>query len=203
MRLGGVTMNYNSDPEQNHNRNFLRDSLAGNSDSNYQRQGAMNTMMRDRFELLSAYLDGEVTATERREVEELLSSDPTVRSLYNRLLSLRHGLQEMPVPQSQQSAKVLANQVFQRVDRKRNLTLVWAGSAIAAMFVAVVSGIIPGEQLLNRQFAEAPIPATNDGLMLALNEPVVDIVNPNDVMLTVNEPVMEIPRPVKTIPQKR
>jgi hypothetical protein len=203
MRLGGVTMNDDSDPEQNHNRNFLRDSLAGNSDSNYQRQGAMNTMMRDRFELLSAYLDGEVTATERREVEELLSSDPTVRGLYNRLLSLRHGLQDMPVPQSQQPAKVLASQVFQRVDRKRNLTLVWAGSAIAAMFVAVMSGIIPGEQLLNRQFAEAPIPASNEGLMLALNEPVVDIVNPNDVMLTVNEPVMEIPRPMKAIPQKR
>jgi Putative zinc-finger len=203
MRLGGVTMNYHSESEKNHNQHFLRDSLAGNLDSNYQRQGAMNTMMRDRFELLSAYLDGEVTASERREVEELLSSDPTARSLYNRLLSLRHGLQEMPVPQSQQPAKVLASQVFQQVDRKRNLTLVWAGSAIAAMFVAVMSGIVPGEQLLNRQFAEAPIPASNEGLMLALNEPVVDIVNPNDVMLTVNEPVMEIPRPMKTIPQKR
>jgi hypothetical protein len=203
MRLGGVTMNYHSESEQNHKPHFLRDSLAGNLDSNYQRQGAMNTMMRDRFELLSAYLDGEVTAAERREVEDLLSSDPTVRGLYNRLLSLRHGLQGMPVPQPQQSAKVLANQVFQRVDRKRNLTLVWAGSAIAAMLIAAISGMIPGEQLLTPQLANVTTPASDEGLVLALNEPVVDIVNPNDVMLTVNEPVMEIPRPSKVIPQKR
>ncbi|OCQ96669.1 transcriptional regulator [Oscillatoriales cyanobacterium USR001] len=195
-------MNYNSESEKNYKPHFLRDSLAGNSDSNYQRQGAMNTMMRDRFELLSAYLDGEVTAAERREVEELLSSDPGVRGLYNRLLSLRNGLQGMPVPLTQQPASLLANQVFQRVDRRRNQNLIWGGSAIAAIFVAVISTIIPGEQSLTPQLANSPIAPSNEGLMLALNEPVVNIVNPNDVMLTVNEPVVEIPRPSKVIPKK-
>ena len=188
-------MNSNFESDKNHNQHFLRDSLAGNPAPNNQRQGAINTMMRDRFELLSAYLDGEVTAAERRQVEEWLAADPSVRGLYDRLISLRHGLQEMPVPVVQQPAQDLANRVFQQVDRRRNRTLVWAGGAIAAMFVAMMSGVVSDQKLFTPQLAGAPVPATADGLMLALNEPVVDIVNPNDLMLTVNEPVVEIPKP--------
>ncbi|MDF0556862.1 zf-HC2 domain-containing protein [Kamptonema sp. UHCC 0994] len=188
-------MNSNFESDKNHKQHFLRDSLAGNSAPNNQRQGAINTMMRDRFELLSAYLDGEVTAAERRQVEEWLAADPSVRGLYDRLISLRHGLQEMPVPVVQQPAQDLANLVFQQVDRRRNRTLVWAGGAIAAMFVAMMSGVVSDQKLFTPQLAGAPVPATADGLMLALNEPVVDIVNPNDLMLTVNEPVVEIPKP--------
>lgn len=192
-------MNSNFDPDKNHKEHFLRDSLAGNLDPNNQRQGAINTMMRDRFELLSAYLDGEVTAAERRQVEEWLAADPSVRGLYDRLLSLRHGFQAMPVPLTQRPAKELANGVFQRIDRRRNLVLVWGGSAIAAMFVAMMSGVVSDQQLFAPQLASAPVAASSDGLMLALNEPVMDIVSPNDVMMTVNEPVVEIPKPGKAI----
>ena len=188
-------MNPKFESEKNHQEHSLRDSLTRNPASNNQRQGAINTMMRDRFELLSAYLDGEVTAAERRQVEEWLAADPSVRGLYDRLLSLRHELQVMPVPPAKQPAQDLANRVFQQVDRKRNRTLVWGGSAIAAMFVAMMSGIVSDQQLFSPQLAGAPVPATADGLMLALNEPVMDIVNPNDLMLTVNEPVVEIPKP--------
>jgi len=38
----------------------------------------MDMEKRDCFELLSAYLDGEVTATERRQVEEWLSTDASI-----------------------------------------------------------------------------------------------------------------------------
>lgn len=193
-------MNSKFDPGKNYEVRFLRDSLAGNLDPNNQRQGAINTMMRDRFELLSAYLDGEVTAAERRQVEEWLAADPAVRGLYDRLLSLRHGVQAMPVPLTQQPAQELANRVFQRVDRRRNRALVWGTSAIAAMFVAMMSGVVSDQQLFAPQLAQSPVPASADGLMLALNEPVVDMVNPNDVMMTVNEPVVEIPKPGKAIP---
>ena len=41
------------------------------------------------FELLSAYLDGEVTATERKQVEEWLSTDTDIKFLlYNNLANL-------------------------------------------------------------------------------------------------------------------
>uniref|UniRef100_A0ACD5GTL5 Anti-sigma factor family protein n=1 Tax=Desertifilum tharense IPPAS B-1220 TaxID=1781255 RepID=A0ACD5GTL5_9CYAN len=38
--------------------------------------GALDMLKRDRFELLSAYLDGEVTASERQQVENWLDTDP-------------------------------------------------------------------------------------------------------------------------------
>lgn len=38
---------------------------------------SLDNLKRDRFELLSAYLDGEVTSSERHQVEDWLRSDPT------------------------------------------------------------------------------------------------------------------------------
>jgi len=43
----------------------------------------MDMLKRDRFELLSAYLDGEVTAAQRQQVEDWLGNDPEVQ-LYAR-----------------------------------------------------------------------------------------------------------------------
>ena len=72
---------------------------------------------RDCFELLSAYLDGEVTATERRQVEEWLSTDASIKCLYKRLLNLRQGLQNIPVPPTNQSSETTIEQVLKRVNR--------------------------------------------------------------------------------------
>ncbi|MEL6165322.1 MAG: zf-HC2 domain-containing protein, partial [Cyanobacteria bacterium J06628_3] len=63
----------------------LRDGNDGNTNN---LTGAKNMVKRDRFELLSAYLDGEVTAAERRQVEEWLANDSSVQNLHKRLLSL-------------------------------------------------------------------------------------------------------------------
>ena len=49
------------------------------------------------FELLSAYLDGEVTSEQRQQVQELLKQDPETKALYQRLLALREGFQNLPV----------------------------------------------------------------------------------------------------------
>lgn len=192
-------MNSNFESRKNQRQPGRGDSLAGNSADNKKPLGAVNTMMRDRFELLSAYLDGEVTSQERRQVEEWLDTDPATQRLYQRLLNLRHGLQAMPVPSSQ-PADQLAEAVFKRVDRRPKLVLFWSGAAIAAMFVGMVSGIVPGRQLFMPQVAQVPQPTPSGDLMVALNEPLVEIVNPNELMLTVNEPIVEIPKPGVTKP---
>jgi anti-sigma factor RsiW len=49
----------------------------------------MHERTRDRFELLNAYLDGEVTAAERRQIEDWLTTDSTIQCLYARALELR------------------------------------------------------------------------------------------------------------------
>jgi hypothetical protein len=195
-------MNGNFESDKNQNQQGVGDSLAETQVNNNYAQGNVTTMMRDRFELLSAYLDGEVTATERRQVEEWLTNDPTTKRLYSRLLMMQQSFQSMPVPASEQSAQELAAKVLQRVEPKPKRTWILGGGAIAALLIAVVSGVGGGRQLFAPEFARSPVPAESDGLMVALNEPLVEIVNPNDLMLGVNAPIMDIPKVGVATPQK-
>lgn len=195
-------MNCNFESDKNQNQKGLRDSLAETQANNNYAQGNVTTMMRDRFELLSAYLDGEVTAAERRQVEDWLTNDPTTKRLYSRLLRMQQSFQAMPVPAAEQSAQELATKVLQRVERKPKQTWILGGSAIAALLIAVVSGVGGDRQLFAPQFARSPVPAESDGLIVALNEPLVEIVNPNDLMLGVNAPIMDIPKVGVATPQK-
>ncbi|MEG4169679.1 MULTISPECIES: zf-HC2 domain-containing protein [unclassified Microcoleus] len=195
-------MSGNFESDKNQNQQGVGDSLGETQVNNNYAQGNVTTMMRDRFELLSAYLDGEVTATERRQVEEWLTNDPTTKRLYSRLLMMQQSFQAMPVPAAQQSAEELATKVLQRVERKPKRTWIVGGGAIAALLIAVVSGVGGGRQLFAPQFARSPVPAESDGLMVALNEPLVEIVNPNDLMLGVNAPIMDIPKVGVATPQK-
>ncbi|MCU0568774.1 MAG: zf-HC2 domain-containing protein [Oculatellaceae cyanobacterium Prado106] len=137
-----------------------------------------NPLMRDRFELLSAYLDGEVTATERRQVEEWLKTDVSAQRLYARLLHFQQGMRRMPIPASGQPVEQTVQQVVSRLERKpKNLTVIGGMAAIAAIFVgAVVSNLPRGEFF--PQFAAAPVYQQNqaipsDGLMIALDKPLL------------------------------
>ncbi len=195
-------MNCNFESDKNQNQQALGDSLAETQANNNYAQGNVTTMMRDRFELLSAYLDGEVTAAERRQVEDWLTNDPTTKRLYSRLLMMQQSFQAMPVPAAEQSAQELATKVLQRVERKPKRTWILGGSAIAALLIAVVSGVGGDRQLFAPQFARSPVPSESDGLIMALNEPLVEIVNPNDLMLGVNAPIMDIPKVGVATPQK-
>jgi anti-sigma factor RsiW len=97
---------------------------------------------RDRFELLSAYLDGEVTAAERRQVETLLTSDQKFANMHRRLMTLRQGFQTMPVPASAQPVERMINQVLDKVERRSRLRLIIGGAlAAAAASVAIVGGL--------------------------------------------------------------
>ncbi len=196
-------MNSNFESDKKQNQQGLGDSLAETKTNNNYPQGNVTTMMRDRFELLSAYIDGEVTAAERRQVEDWLTNDPVTKGLYSRLMMMQQGFQAMPVPAAEQSAQELAAKVLQQVEqRKTKRTWLFGGGAIAALLIAVVSGVAPGRQMFAPEFARSPVPAESDGLVVALNEPLVEIVNPNDLMLGVNAPIMDIPKAAIASPQK-
>lgn len=136
----------------------------------------IDSLQRDRFELISAYIDGEVTAAERYQVQDWLANDTNTQHLYARLMKLRQGLHKLPVPASQVTAQETANQVFTRIARHRmRKTMVWGGAAIAAMFVSAFSGILPGSQFMPR-FAQTPPPEeVSEPLMIAVNRPVIQI----------------------------
>lgn len=168
-----------------------------NSGNANQLMSAMNMHKRDRFELLSAYLDGEVTAAQRREVEEWLAKDQEIQGLYARLLKLRQELRTIPVPPAQQPVEQTVQQVYLRMERRsRRRRAVWGGSAIAALFIGALSNVLPSHQFL--QLAKSPESATEiEPLKVALNTPVVEI--PKAATAPPEKPSNQIesPRPAK------
>ena len=154
--------------------------------------GLMDMVKRDRFELLSAYLDGEVTAPERRQVEEWLANDASVQCLYARLLKLRQGLRTLPVPTAQQSPEATV-QLLKRLRRRSRLNWMVGGAAIAACVIGAVSGLVSGgsspPQLAQRPEIE-PI-QTSSASMVPLSP----------LMVGLNNPVIEIPKAAVASPE--
>jgi anti-sigma factor RsiW len=149
-----------------------------NKDSRHNDAREMDSLQRDRFELLSAYLDGEVTAAERKQVQDWLANDAGVQRQYAQLMNLHQKMQTLPVPPAEQAAPQMAQQVFARLDRQRfRRVVVWGGSAIAALFLGTLSVIIPGSQSPAPQLAKSPTQtqAGAEPLMVALNAPPVEI----------------------------
>ena len=144
------------------------------------------TSQQQRFELLSAYLDGEVTPAERQQVQQWLDNDPQFQQLYVRLQHLQQVVPRLPVPSSRISSEELSQRGFSSIGRQRLLRLVWGGLA-----AAMVGGIFSSLWLRNDswfpQRAKAPQPLPqmeSEPLMIALNQPVFDLfpekkVNPN------------------------
>ncbi|WP_392532920.1 anti-sigma factor family protein [Nostoc sp. C117] len=148
--------------------------------------GFMDMVKRDRFELLSAYLDGEVTAAERKQVEEWLANDASVQCLYARLLKLRQGLRTLPVPTVQECPEATVEQVLTRLRRRSRLNWMVGSAAAAACVIGAVSGLLPGgtkvPQLAQRPEIE---PAQTSS---------ASIVPPSSLMVGLNNPVIEIPK---------
>ncbi|WP_066378621.1 anti-sigma factor family protein [Anabaena sp. CA = ATCC 33047] len=151
--------------------------------------GAMDMVKRDRFELLSAYLDGEVTADERKQVEEWLANDAAVQRLYARLLKLRQALRSMPVPTPQHSPETTAKEVFARVNRRSRLNLTFGGAAIAACVIGAISGWLPGRESSIPQLAQQQIQPSQP--TQTATEPTV---TSSPLMVAINNPVIEIPK---------
>ncbi|HIK04767.1 MAG TPA: zf-HC2 domain-containing protein [Trichormus sp. M33_DOE_039] len=144
--------------------------------------GAMDMVKRDRFELLSAYLDGEVTAAERRQVEDWLANDAAVQCLYTRLLKLRQAFRTMPVPTTQTTPETTANQVFERMNRRSRKKWAFGGAAIAACVIGALASWLPSRESGIPQIAQQPqvqptqVANKSESLpMIALNNPVIEI----------------------------
>ncbi|MEH2260950.1 anti-sigma factor family protein [Nostoc sp.] len=155
--------------------------------------GLMDMVKRDRFELLSAYLDGEVTATERKQVEEWLANDASVQCLYARLLKLRQGLRTLPVPAAQQSPEETVQQVLTRLRRRSRLNWMVGAAAVAACAIGALSSLVGGGSMVP-QLAQRP-----------QREPIqtssASIVPPSPLMVGLNNPVIEIPKAAVASPE--
>ncbi|OKH23011.1 hypothetical protein NIES593_11135 [Hydrococcus rivularis NIES-593] len=132
-----------------------------------------------RFELLSAYLDGEVTAAERKQVQKWLDTDPQIQKLYTQLLRLHQGIDSIPIQPATPSALELSEQVFQRVDRQqRGKRLIFiGGAAIVAVVVGAINLLFGHDSPIHRvaDAPQAPLELDSEQLTIALNHPIVEI----------------------------
>ncbi|MEA5553173.1 zf-HC2 domain-containing protein [Anabaena cylindrica UHCC 0172] len=158
-----------------------------------QKRDSLRHSEADRFELLSAYLDGEVTAVERRQVEEWLANDNSVKCLYQRLLKLRQGLKTIPLPEEQNSAEETFQQVWKRLRCRSQLTWMVGSAAAAACVIGTISGLIPGSGS-KMQFAQQQIQP-----IAATTQPAVPT---SPLMVALNNPVIEIPKTAIASPKK-
>jgi len=166
-----------SSPEEHH-----QDVSHGNLHHTNELTGAMDMVKRERFELLSAYLDGEVTVAEKKLVEEWLADDADVKQLYVRLLKVRQGMRSIPVPASQEVGETV-DQVLIRLRRRTASTVLFGGAVLAASCIALISGIFPIGESRIPQLARNPVEevkpklnrSTTVALSVSLNQPVVPI----------------------------
>lgn len=129
------------------------------------------------YELLSSYIDGEATAAERRQVAQLLDNNPEVKCLYLQLRQLGQKLQATPVPQKEEeSVAQTVKRFFWILDsRRRRGAAALAGSAIAAVFMAAIPGIIPSESASSQMALVPEVQPASEELTIALNRPIVVI----------------------------
>ncbi|HRX83976.1 MAG TPA: zf-HC2 domain-containing protein [Phycisphaerae bacterium] len=139
-------------------------------------------------ELLSAYLDGEVTEAERARVEQLLASDAEARALYAALQEMAGAVRNLPTAQA--PAEVLST-VTTRLERETLLagadpevTLarhrrppVRATLAIAALLAVVIGGGL----YVSLQLSEAPRHETQLAAKDASPEPAAPFAEPTEL----------------------
>ena len=135
-------------------------------------------------ELFSAYLDGELTATEQADVEQLLAASPDARQLLDELRALSSTLQSMPQYTLDDD---LSGPVLRMAERRvltggglprrpveplRNFrrrflgsrALIWSTLAVAAALVVMIYGPEESPRLDDNGLARAPRPAAEPGV---------------------------------------
>lgn len=159
-------------------------------------QGFSSLLPRDRFELLSAYLDGELSALERQQVESWLTQDSEVQQLYRRLLTLRQGFQGVaelspPMQGTIETDRLVAN-IFDTVEQADRHRWFWRVGPAAAALVGVCTGIwFSSQRSWVPQMVQEPAPAAAPAtvnpapsLAIALDEPIMEF----DFSATENTP---------------
>ena len=141
----------------------------------------------EQFELVSAYIDDEVTEQERLQVEQWLADDPAIQVLYADLGGITESLKQAPVPISLSAEQTLAG-VMAKVETQQTKRWKWGGSAIAAGLAVAISSVFVGSQQPGLQLAttDPALDASPDSLQVAQSP------TPEDVgVAPQEEPILE------------
>lgn len=137
---------------------------------------SLDITMRDRFELLSAYLDGEVTPGERRQVARWLSEDSRAQVLYHRLLSLRQAIRTMPIESTEVAPSFAADVAFRAVCQRIKIASLAIACTASAVILSSTNGLMnPLLQPLRWAFSQPSSAPNSEALEIVLDEPVIEL----------------------------
>lgn len=155
----------------------LPNALSCSEHSTMSQHREIDATKRDRFELLSAYLDGEVSPAERRLVATWLDHDAEAQCLYRRLLQLRQGFQGLGHETAKpQDHLYTANRVVSKLNQRFRRTWMAGMTAAAVAVVGIFSGALyPLERLGSVRTASSEV---TDNLEIALDQPPIAIPKP-------------------------
>ena len=142
----------------------------------------------ERFDLLSAYIDGEVSEAEEQLVETWLSEDPNFRLVYQQQLKLRQLLIELPAPiPVNSSTRVETDRVVNRVMaeiERRSQRRKWklAGLGIS---VAAIVGVFGSMFTFNSSPQFSPVANSVKPAAVVKEEP---------VLIAMEEPLVPLPK---------
>lgn len=129
----------------------------------------LDATKRDRFELLSAYLDGEVSPEERQQVLCWIQHDDGVRNLYHRLLALRQGMRSQTiVPDCGTEATLVG--VFHGLNQRLRLVTMASAGVAAISVINLLSGAGMGTPAWRMATVAQP-----EALKIALDQPAFPI----------------------------
>ncbi len=155
----------------------------------------------EQFDLLSAYLDGDVSPLEQQQVEAWLAEDPKVRQIYQQMQSIQLNLQSMPEVMPAVSPDVIVDQVMSRLDRRERRWR-WSGiGAAAAVLLGALSSVLVGSPGGILQTASQPDSEQPKALSSPVNEQSSSVAavsapsenDPSMLMLALDRPPVDIP----------
>ncbi|BAZ44582.1 hypothetical protein NIES4102_15940 [Chondrocystis sp. NIES-4102] len=132
----------------------------------------------DCFELLSAYIDGELSPNKRHQVQTWLDQDPKIKRVYTQLLILQGHLQHSVAPKSEKSVSEITAGVFNSIRRRRHRQMILCGSALAASLLALFSGfssVITPSSLKMAANKTSNNNSSSVMLAVAINKPAINI----------------------------
>ena len=150
----------------------------------------------EHFELLSAYLDGELSPEETAKIESLLQTNQSLQQEYQQLLKLKEKIRQLRPVTPSFSPEELSQGIFAKVEQRRKKhKWLWGGSAIAAVSVAALTSLFTPNPGFIPQLANSPDRQLQ--LVLAVNQISRQQLNENlddGLMIKLNEPPVNIPR---------
>ncbi len=167
----------------------------------------------EKFELLSAYMDGEVSREERLQVDQWLAEDPAFRRLYQQQLRLHQMFLEAPVPtaathpdrlhhvSATPDPDAFARQVMGEIDRRSRRKWFFIGGigASAALLIGVFGSVFTVSP--NRQFSPVANQVTATPIATSPINPasLTNSAKEEPLILAMERPLVPLP---KTVPDR-